>query len=278
MKFLAVVCLITAGVYVAVCALYYLQQDRMLFIGAGPVTPPSDPRIQPVAHVVNGLHLRGVRVLAQGGDTVLLYFGGNAEPVVYNALPMLRLAEVTAYLIDYRGYGDSDGSPSERALRDDALAHFDWIRTLHPQSRIVLVGRSLGSAMALHVAARRDIDGIVLISPFTSLRDVAAFHLPWLPIRPLFRHPFDVVPDARRIGADVLVIAGENDSVIPRRFTDALVRELPSGAEVHIISGTGHNDLMATARSWGLVREYLLDLPRSVPKLDRLPLSKNPSP
>jgi pimeloyl-ACP methyl ester carboxylesterase len=262
MKSLALVCLITAGAYVAACALYYLQQDRLLFIGAGPVTPPSDPRIQPVEHVVNGLQLRGVRVLAQGGDTVLLYFGGNAEPVVYNAPPMLRLETVTAYLIDYRGYGDSDGSPSERALREDALAHFDWIRMQHPQSRIVLVGRSLGSAMALHVAAHRDIDGIVLISPFTSLRDVAAFHLPWLPVRPLLRHPFDSVPDAHRIGGDVLVIAGENDSVIPRRFTDALVRELPSGAEVHIIPGTGHNDLMATGRSWGLIRSYLLDLPR----------------
>lgn len=261
MKFLAVLCLITAGAYVASCALYYLQQDRLLFIGAGPVALPSDPRIQPVAHVVNGLNLRGVRVLAQEGDTVLLYFGGNAEPVAYNSLPMLRLATVTAYLIDYRGYGDSDGSPSERALRDDALAHFDWIRIQHPQSRIVLVGRSLGSAMALHVAARRDIDGIVLISPFTSLRDVAAFHLPWLPVKPLLRHPFDAVPDAHRIGVEALVIAGENDSVIPRRFTDALVRELPSRAEVHIIPGTGHNDLME-ARSWGLVREYLLDLPR----------------
>jgi fermentation-respiration switch protein FrsA (DUF1100 family) len=115
--------------------------------------------------------------------------------------------------------------------------------------------------MALHVAARRDIDGIVLISPFTSLRDVGAFHLPWLPVRPLLRHPFDAVPDAHRIGVDVLVIAGENDSVVPRRFTDALVRELSSRAEVHIIPGTGHNDLMATARSWGLIRKYLLDLP-----------------
>ena len=262
MKFLAMVCLIFASAYVAGCVIYYLQQDRLLFIGAGSVTPPSDPRIQPVENVVNGLHLRGVRVLAQEGNTVLLYFGGNAEPVVYNALPMLQLTSVTAYLIDYRGYGDSDGSPSEHALRDDALAHFDWIRMQHPQSKIVLCGRSLGSAMALHVARRRDIDGIILISPFTSIGDVAAFHLPWLPVGPLLKHPFDTVPDAHHIDVDVLVIAAENDLVIPRRVTDALIRELPARTEAHVIPGTGHNDLMATAQSWALVRNYLRGLPQ----------------
>jgi len=261
MKLLAVICMITAGAYVASCALYYLQQDRMLFLGAGSVTPPSDPRVQPVENVVNGLHLRGVRVLAQEGNTVLLYFGGNAEPVVYNALPMLRLASVTAYLIDYRGYGDSEGSPNERALRDDALANFDWVRAQHPGSRIVLVGRSLGSAMALHVATRREVDGIILISPFTSIRDVAAYHLPWLPVRPLLKHPFETTPDVHRIEVDVLVIAAENDSVIPRQFTDAFVRELPTRTEAQIIPGTDHNDLMATTRSWALVREFLLGLP-----------------
>lgn len=262
MRLLAALGLITAGAFVASCALYYLQQDRMLFIGARSVTPPSHPRIEPVEHVVNGLHLRGVRVLAHEGNMVLLYFGGNAEPVVYNALPMLRLASATTYLIDYRGYGDSDGSPSERALRDDALAHFDWIRTQHPQSRFVLVGRSMGSAMALHVASRREIDGIILISPFTSLRDVAKFHLPWLPVGPLMKHPFDTLADARRVEVDTLVIAAENDTVVPRRFTDALVRELPTGADVQIIPGADHNDLMAAPQHWELIHEYLRSLPQ----------------
>lgn len=257
MKSLLAVFLIAAGAYAAICAIYYLQQDRLLFVGAGSVVPPPDPRIEPVDNTVNGLHLRGVRVLAREGDTVLLYFGGNAESVVNNALAMLRLGSVTAYLIDYRGYGDSEGSPSERALRGDALAHFDWIRIQHPHSRIVLIGRSLGSAMALHVAARRDIDGLILISPFTSICDVAAFHLPWLPVAPLLRHPFDTVPDARRLEVDALIIAADNDAVIPRQFTDAIVRELPTRAAVHIIPGTGHNDLMATQQGWAPVREYL---------------------
>ncbi len=262
MKLLVALCLIGAGVFVASCALYYFQQDRLLFIGASSVAPPAHPRIQPVEHVVSGLPLRGVRVLASEGNTVLLYFGGNAEPVVYNAWPMLELASVTAYLIDYRGYGDSEGSASERALRDDALAHFDWVRAQHPESRFVLMGRSMGCAMALHVAARRDIDGLVLISPFTSLRDVAGLHLPWLPVGPLMKHPFDTLPDARRVDVDVLVIAAENDTIIPRRFTDAFVRALPTRADVRVLPGTDHNDLMATDVPWEWIRAYLRDLPQ----------------
>ena len=257
MKLLAALGLIAAGTFVAGCALYYFQQDRLLFVGANPVTPPAHPRIQPVEHVVSGLPLRGVRVLASEGNTVLLYFGGNAEPVVYNALPMLGLASVTAYLIDYRGYGDSEGSPSERALRDDALAHFDWVRAQHPSSRFVLMGRSMGSAMALHVAARRDVDGLVLISPFTSLRDVARLHLPWLPVGPLMKHPFDTLADAGRVDVDVLVIAAENDTIIPLQFTDALVRALPTHADVRIVAGADHNDLMEEAPQWEWIRRYL---------------------
>ena len=260
MKSLAVFCLVAAGAYLALCALYYLGQDRLLFIGARSVPLPPDPRVEPIEHVVAGYHLRGVRVRAKEGDTVLLYFGGNAEPAVANAWPMLRLASVTAYLIDYRGSGYSDGSPSEGGLRSDALARFDWVRDQHPKSRIVLLGRSLGTAVALHVAARREIDGLVLISPFTSLRDVAAFHFPWLPVRPLMKHPFETLEDARRIETDVLVIAAENDSVIPRRFTQALLGELSSRTEAHVIPGTDHNNLMATAAEWALVRDHLRGL------------------
>lgn len=257
MKSLFLLGLILVGAYLALCALYYLQQDKLLFIGAGPIVPPPSPRIERVEHLVDDLALRGVRVLPQAGRTVLLYFGGNAEPVVANAYDMLRLGSVTAYLIDYRGYGESEGSPSETDLRKDALAHFDWIRDRHPANPIVVVGRSLGTAMALHVAARREIDGLVLISPFTSLRDVARFHLPWLPVGPFMRHPFDTVPDARRIRIDPLVIAAEHDSVIPRYLTEALVRELPSRPEAHFVPRTDHNDLMATQSPWDLVRDYL---------------------
>lgn len=261
MRSIAFFLMITATAYLTICVFYYFQQDRILFMGARPVAPPSDPRVQPVEHVVDGLHLRGVRVRAHEERTVLLYFGGNAEPVVSNVWPMLGLRSVTAYLIDYRGYGDSDGTPSEGSLRKDALAHFDWIRGQHPKGRIVLFGRSLGTALALHVAARREVAGLILVSPFTSLRDVARFHLPWLPVAPLMRNAFDSLRDWRRIETATLAIAAENDSVIPLRFTEAFLRERLGGVEAHVIPGTDHNDLMATAAEWSLVRTFLDRLP-----------------
>lgn len=262
MRPLAFFLLIGAGAYLFICVLFYLQQDRLLFIGASPVTPPSNPRVQRIEHVVAEVRLRGVRVRAQGDErVVLLYFGGNAEPVVANVRPMLALPSVTTYLIDYRGYGDSEGSPSEAAMRGDALARFDWVRDQHPKRRIAIVGRSLGTAMALHVAARREVDGLILISPFTSLREVAAHHYPWLPVRALMKNPFDTLTDARGIVAGALVITAENDSVIPGRFTERLVQELPSGSAMHVIPGTDHNDLMATAEEWALIQDHLSALP-----------------
>jgi len=261
MRSLAFVLMIAAATYLVICGFYYLQQDRILFMGARSVAPPADPRVQPVERVVEGLHLRGVRVQAQEERTVLLYFGGNAEPVVANAWPMLGLGSVTAYLIDYRGYGDSEGYPSEAALREDALAHVDWIRSQHPTSRIVLFGRSLGTAMALHVAARRDVAGLILVSPFTSLRDVARSHLPWLPVGPLMRNAFDTLPDLRRVGNEMLVIAAENDSVVPLRFTEAFLEERPENIESHVIPGADHNDLMVSASEWRLVSAFLDRLP-----------------
>ncbi len=257
MRSLVVFLLIGAGVYVAVCALFYLKQDRLLFIGARPVAPLADPRVQAIENVVGGLRLRGVRVRAEEERVVLVYFGGNAEPVAANAGAMLALREVTAYLIDYRGYGDSEGTPSEGALRGDALAHFDWIRKQHPKRRIAIMGRSLGTAMALHVAARRELDGLILISPFASLRDVARFHYPWLPVRSLMRHPFETRGDAQRVGVDALILVAESDSVIPRSATEALVRELPRGPEIHVFPGRDHNDVMANAAEWALVENYL---------------------
>ena len=261
MKPIVVVLLLSVAAYLALCALMYMQQDRILFIGAPPVTPPPDPRIEPIEHIVDGARLRGIRVRAVEERIVLLYFGGNAEPVVSNAAPMLTLPSVTAYLIDYRGYGASEGSPSEPALRADALALFDWIRARHPESRSVLFGRSMGTALALHIAARRSVDGLILVSPFTSLRDVARFHFPWLPVGPLMRNGFDALPDWRTVDPPTLVIAGEDDSIVPARVTADFLQARSRGVEVHVIPGRDHNDLMATASDWALVRGFLDRVP-----------------
>lgn len=262
LKSFALTFLFIGGAYLMICALYYFQQERLLFIGASADTPPEHPRIQAVQHQVGSVALRGFRVSATHTDTELiaLYFGGNAEDVAYSSWPMLSFEHTSVYLMNYRGYGNSEGSPGETELRQDALAHFDWIRERHPNAGIAIIGRSLGCAMALDLAAQRDVAGLVLISPFTSIGDVGAFHFPWLPVKPLLKHPFESVQDARRVKVGALIIAAENDEVIPRKFTDALREELKSPSELHIIPGTNHNSLMGEDLPWQLIGDYLKSL------------------
>lgn len=263
MKSLVLPVLVIAGGYLLICAFYYLQQDRMLFLGASAASLPEHPRIRPVEHVVQGVTLRGFQL--EGDDprngVVIVYFGGNAEDVAHTAWQMLELGE-NAYLFNYRGYGRSEGAPAELALRGDALANFDWIRVRHPTSPVVVFGRSLGSAMALQLAAERGIAGLILASPYTSIRDVAAYHFPWLPVGPLMKNPFDCVANARSVTVPTLVIAAKHDEVIPRRFTDALRGELGAESELYVIEGTDHNTLMAQPRPWGLIASYLASVTR----------------
>lgn len=261
LKSVALPFLVIAGGYLLICALYYLQQERLLFIGAAPASVPSHPRIHSVEHRVDGIALRGFEVAAMDreNDITAIYFGGNAENVAHTTWPMLDVG-ASVYLINYRGYGKSEGKAGQAALLRDALASFDWIHDKHPASRMVVIGHSLGAAMALHLAVQRETEGLILISPFTSIRDVAAHHFPWLPVKPLLKHPFDCMANASRVRTPALVIAAQFDEVIPRRLTDGLREALAAESELHVIPNTSHNTLMGEALTWQLIRDYVRSL------------------
>jgi fermentation-respiration switch protein FrsA (DUF1100 family) len=181
--------------------------------------------------------------LNPGADDALIYFGGNAErielagPVLAQALPGRVI-----YQLAYRGYGASDGHPGEDALVGDAVALYDEVRRRQPAARIAVLGRSLGSGVAIALAARRAVDALVLVTPFDSLAAVAAQLLPMWPVRWLLRDRFDSVAALRDYPGPVLVIRAGRDAVIPPARTDALVAALPA-ARVVELAGAGHNDI-----------------------------------
>ena len=123
-------------------------------------------------------------------------------------------------LFDYRGYGASEGFPTEEGLSEDALAAYRWLmgRGVAPE-RVVVVGQSLGNAPAARLAADRSVGGLVLVSPFTSLPEAAADRLPWLGvgILPWPDNRFDVAASMRRVSAPVLLAASKTDEVVPFR-------------------------------------------------------------
>jgi uncharacterized protein len=230
---------VVALVYLALCAVLFVNQRSMIYFpqprspgsGAATITLPADG-----AEVL-------VTVRPHGGPNALIYFGGNAEDVSYN-LPGLSTAfpDYAVYLLHYRGYGGSSGKPSEAALFTDALALFDKVRIEH--NNIVVVGRSLGSGVAVHLASLRPVARLVLVTPYDSLQELAAHQFPYFPVRWLLLDKFESWRYATQVIAPTLVLAAEHDEVVPRASTESLYARFRAGvASLRVVAGTSHNTI-----------------------------------
>lgn len=184
-----------------------------------------------------------VSVRPHAGPKALIYFGGNAEDVSRN-LPSFAQAfpEHAIYLLHYRGFGGSTGSPSEEAIARDALDLFDQVYAEHPQ--IAVVGRSLGTGVAIRLASQRPASRLVLITPYNSLLEIAARQYPVFPVKWLLKDTFDSGQYAAHINVPTLLIEAEHDEVIPRASTERLYGHFnPGVARLTVIAGVGHNSI-----------------------------------
>ena len=225
------------------------------------VYPSAETRIpaEDTTYVIGvpGASLRGWMV-NPGCERALVYFGGNGEGLAW-LRPELerRFPDHTSYLVAYRGYGASDGRPSQAALTSDALALVDEAARLHPDAPVDVIGRSLGSGVAMQVAARRPVERLVLVTPFDSLAATAADLFPRLPVVRLIADRWDSAAVARDVTADLLVLrAGRDDIVRPPR-TDALLAVLPSSTRVVELPDADHNDLSEDPAYWSAIQEFL---------------------
>jgi len=225
--------------YLGMCVLLFVFQRSLIYL-PGSYAPAGDAPV--MALPVPGGNIL-VTVQRKDGPRAVLYFGGNAEFVPYS-LPGLAGAfpDRSLYLAHYRGYAGSSGSPSERAFFADALALFDAVHGEHP--RITVVGRSIGSGVAAYLAAMRPVERLVLVTPFDSLAAVAARHYPVFPVRLLLRDRFDSFRYAPQVTAPTLLIAAEDDEVVPRSSTEALLASFRPGlASMVVLPGTSHNTI-----------------------------------
>ena len=190
----------------------------------------------------------------RSGPKALLYFGGNAEDVSYS-LPSFSAAfpDHAVYLLHYRGYGGSSGNPSEAALFADALALFDKVHIDH--QNIMVVGRSLGSGVAVHLASMRPVTRLILVTPYHSLQELAAQQFPYFPVRWLLLDKFESWRYAERIAIPTLVVAAEHDEVISRASTEALHKHFRTGvAAFKVVAGTSHNTISQSPEYMRLLR------------------------
>lgn len=228
---------------VGVIALLAVAQTALIFprwamLGQGVSLPPEARVLEVTAG--SGHRLEGIALPGTDPDApVILGFGGNAWPADALALALHRwLPAHRVVVFHYRGYGPSEGRPSARALLEDALVIHDAL----DDGAVVAVGLSVGAGPAAHLAARRDLAGLVLVTPFDSLTELARSHYPWAPVRLLLRHRMDVVGDLAQTRAPVAIIAGARDTIVPPART-APLRDVAGRLVLDRVIEAGHNDL-----------------------------------
>ena len=214
--------------YGGLLALMYLFQRSLMYFPDASRYAPAAAGL-PQAEEVRLTSSDGERLIAwhvppRGDRPVVLYFQGNAGALDLRARRFAWLiADGTGLLaLCYRGYGGSSGSPSEQGLIRDANAAYDFADARYPARRLVLWGESLGTGVAVALAAERRVGGVMLDAPFTSAADVGAAAYPFAPVRWFMKDPFRSNLRIAKVAAPLLVLHGERDRVVPIRFGERL--------------------------------------------------------
>ena len=236
--------------YLLVLAAIFFAQTALLFPARmAQASGPAPPRAKPLSlDLANGDRLQGMHLPATrpqaGPKLLILGFGGNAwnaQNVAEFLHDLFPQADVVVF--HFRGYAPSSGSPTAAALLEDAPLVHDLAVRATGAERVVAVGFSIGSGVAAHLASRRKLSGLVLVTPFDSLAALAASHYRWLPVRLLLRHRMEPREDLQASSAAVALIVAGRDTLVPPERARALGQGLPNLVFERTIPGVGHNDI-----------------------------------
>ena len=254
-----------AAFYLLAVVLIALAQDWLLFpswaTGNGRVLlRASAERL--TLEVSSGEKLVGVLLPAERRPpeeaALMLGFGGNAwnaDALAVYLHSVFPDRDVVAF--HYRGYSPSAGRPSAGAILRDALAiHDHLVATLVPE-RIVAVGFSIGAGPATFLSSQRPIAGLILVTPFDSLKALAREHYPWAPVGLLLRHRMEIADTMAASSAPVALISAERDTIVPPRRTEPVRRSAGNLVLDRVITDAGHNDLYDRVDFQRPIREAL---------------------
>ncbi|MHB8666297.1 MAG: alpha/beta hydrolase [Burkholderiales bacterium] len=248
--------------------LVYFFQERLIFFPQPLEQDP--PQTYPGAAIeeVNltasdGVRLHGWLVHATAPQTpapVLIYFGGNAEELSWLASTADRYAGWSLLLVNYRGYGRSEGKPGEAAFFADALQIYAYAARRAAGGRVALMGRSLGSGVAVYLAEQRAVAGVILVSPYDSVESVARGIYPYLPIGLMLRHRFDSLARAPRIKVPLLCLVASADRVIAQAHSARLYAAWGGTKQWREIAPASHDSLAGEPEYWNAIASFLAQL------------------
>ena len=260
------------GGYIFFTVTLYLSQDSFIF--HDPRMPDSElvdfrKFYEPFELITelyietnDGIKLNGwlIREDSKKPAPIIIFFGGNGEDVSHNILDKRLYPGYSLALINYRGYGISEGKPSEKALFEDAITIYDYFASQDyvDKDNIVLMGRSLGSGVATYLASKRKTKGVVLLTPFDSVVEVARTHFPVLPVDLMLKHKFDSISLAGDLNIPMLTIAAEKDIRIPYRHAKKLFDQWGSpDKEFVLLEGANHNNALLSRKYWQAIGRFL---------------------
>jgi alpha-beta hydrolase superfamily lysophospholipase len=275
-KSLAASCLrIIGGVFIFYClavAGIYLYQDTFVFVPQA--LDRTNLKDANAAHQItedvdlltpDGIHLKGWFVKKGGAakTPLIVYFGGNMEEVssMLHKAPWFEGWSVV--FLNYRGYGLSGGKPSEKHLFSDALFIYDTFakRPEVDSGRIVIMGRSLGTGVAVYVARQRTARGVILVSPYDSITSVAKDKLPFIPVDLILKHKFDSLSRVPDIKTSLLAVIADQDTTIEPRHSVKLLEKWGGRYSTVVIKGADHDSLMYSGLYWRSINDFLAAIP-----------------
>lgn len=255
----ALVCLFAyAGLMLA---MYLLQRGLQYH--------PENKGLTPEAVGLSGIEVNlldtpdGERIVtwyapARPGRPTIVYFHGNAGEIGDRPkrFEYYSTRGFGVLYVSYRGFGGSTGEISERGLVTDAVAAYDWLisRGVEPR-QIALLGESLGTGVAVQLAAQKPVGAVALEAPYTSTADIAAAIYWWLPVRLLMKDQFRSVDHIGKVTAPLLVVHGEADTLIPVQYGKALFALANEPKEIAVVTGFGHEVLFEEA-TWARERDF----------------------
>lgn len=235
--------------YIGFAAMLYFAQRSMMYFPETIHTSPAQaglPEAEEIALTASdGVHIVGWHVPPRDGKPVILYFHGNGGALRYRVQRFHELVKdgIGLVAIEYRGYGGSEGSPSEAGLFADADAAYAFAAARYRPEQIVLWGESLGSAVAVYLAAEKPVGRVILEAPFTSAAAVAALRYWFMPVRLLMKDQFRSDERIQKVAAPILILHGLKDQVVPYAMGEQMFDLIKAKKHIVRFLDGGHEDL-----------------------------------